>query len=309
MSTAELETLPLPSAKAAADATSRFAEITAHTPLSSEAEAAFMASKLHLLRTHPMAPERRAAMVQRFGQTLRSALPVAPARPVPGGVGWGVFYNQDFKTAFATGTAISFEIVCPVPPGGNVSDWLYLTATNRSGLGVEAFVAYHGQNDITFNVFDWARPNDNDKWQRHVAFDSIGAYLYKDSANGESFQVLRVMNTTVETSPGNWSNEVQLWNHDLSQWVRTYQFEYPATLEQQTSGWVGSWGPILETFQDAYSGTSPMGALKASVAARDNGGTWSPWALLSTSDTEVRTDNKGFVQDFLDANSSWVVTS
>jgi hypothetical protein len=311
MSSTDLTEPPRPGVQAAGNAKSRFAEITARTPRSADAESAFMASKLHLLRTHPVAPERRAAMVRGFNQRLRAALPtelaMVPVRPVPGGVGYGVFYHQDFKVGFATGTAISFEIVCPVPPGGNVSDWLYLTATNRSSLGVEAFVAYHGQNDISFNVFDWARPGD--QWQTHVMLDALGEYLSTDSANGGSFPVLRVMNTTLETSPGNWSNQVQLWNYAQSRWDLIYQFDYTATLEQQTSDWVGSWGPILETFQDAYSGTSPMGALKASVAGRDNGGTWSAWELLSPGESDVRIDNKGFVQEFLDANSSWVVQS
>jgi hypothetical protein len=48
-----------------------------------------------------------------------------------------------------------------VPPGGNVNTWLYLTATNRSGLGVEALVSYDGQNTPHFRVYDWAR---TDPW-------------------------------------------------------------------------------------------------------------------------------------------------
>ena len=60
--------------------------------------------------------------------------------PRPGGVGEGIFYNPDFKTSWGLGTSFSCDYVCPTPPGGNVNTWLYITATNRSGLGVEAFV-------------------------------------------------------------------------------------------------------------------------------------------------------------------------
>jgi hypothetical protein len=291
------------------NATERFSAITASTPRSSDAVAAFMASKLHLLRTHPIAPERRTALAQRFGGRMAAAeaLPVAPTRPVPGGVGYGVFYNDTFKTAFATGTSISWKIVCPTPPGGNVSDWLYLTATNRSSLGVEAFVSYHGQNDTTFNVFDWARPGD--EWQTHALLADLGEYLSMEVSHGENFQVLQVMNTTLETSPGNWSNQVHLWNFPQSRWDLIYQFDYAADLAKQTTGWVGSWGPIVETFQDAYSGTSPMGSLDASVATRDAGGNWSNWAPLTSAETDIRTDNKGFVLSFIDPNFTWVVTS
>ena len=295
------------------NAIERFSELTATTPRSSDAEAAFMASKLHLLRTHPVEPKdlgRRVELSARFRTRMMAAEalpPVAPTRPVPGGVGYGAFYKDAFKTAFQTGTSISWKIVCSTPPGGNVSDWLYLTATNRSSLGVEAFVSYHGQNETTFNVFDWARPGD--EWQTHILFADLGEYLSTEASHGEDFQILQVMNTTLESSPGAWSNQVHLWNFPQSRWDLVYQFDYAADLAKQTTGWVGSWGPIVETFQDAYSGTSPMGALDASVATRDAGGTWSNWDPLLDTQSDIRTDNKGFVLSFLDPNFTWVVTS
>ncbi len=65
--------------------------------------------------------------------------------PIPGGVGYGMFYTNAFRTAFARGTSFYYEIVCPHQPADNVTTWLYLTATNRSQRGVEAFVSYNGQ--------------------------------------------------------------------------------------------------------------------------------------------------------------------
>jgi hypothetical protein len=147
------------------DARNDFAEITAKTPLPEGAESAFVASRLQLLRTHPVVLETRKRMVDSYLDSVRERMPVVETRPTPGGVGHGMFCTSAFRTAFQTGTGIAWGIVCPSPPGGNVSDWLYLTATNRSSMGVEAFIAYHGQTDITFGVFDWAR---SPMWQAQI---------------------------------------------------------------------------------------------------------------------------------------------
>ena len=181
-----------------------------------------MMSKLHMLRTHPLSLPEREAAVRRFGATLSAPAAAAPIRPIPGGVGYGVFFNAPFKTNFARGTAISWEIICPMPPGGNVTDWLYLTSTNRSALGVEAFIAYHGQNDTSFNVFDWARP-EGQRWQTHVLFADLANYLTTDSANGLTLSVLPLINTTMEDTPGQWVNDVRLWNRATTQWDIVYR--------------------------------------------------------------------------------------
>src|SRR5260370_28957676 len=102
-------------------------------------------------------------------------------KPRPGGVGEGFFYTPDFKTSCGLGTSISGDFVCSVPPGGNVNTWLYLTATNRPGLGVEAFVSYDGQDTPHFRVFDWAR---TDSWQTDIPFMALENYLTTISARG-----------------------------------------------------------------------------------------------------------------------------
>ena len=56
-----------------------------------------------------------------------------------------MFYTSAFRSAFARGTSLYYEIVCPTQPGGNVNTWLYLTGMNRAQRGVEAFVSYQGQ--------------------------------------------------------------------------------------------------------------------------------------------------------------------
>jgi hypothetical protein len=119
------------------DHQSAFAAISAKTPVDQAFRTAFLRNKLLIAHTHPgldvtARDQAVAALVDRLG---REAARDVIAQPRPGGVGEGVFYTPDFKTNWGLGTSISCDFVCPVPPGGNVNTWLYLTATNRSGLG------------------------------------------------------------------------------------------------------------------------------------------------------------------------------
>jgi hypothetical protein len=232
--------------------------------------------------------------------------PRAKIGPVPGGVGYGMFYTAPFRGAFAQGTSLYFEIVCPNPPGGNVTTWLYLTATNRAAKGVEAFVSYNGQSEPHFKVFDWARP---DPWQTDVPFGQLGSYLRTGSAHGQPHPVLPVWNSTYQIGANQWRNEVYLPNHAQNRWDLIYRFDYSATQADQKSGWVGSWGPIVETFQASYQHTNPMGALNTMLIGRNNAGQWGAWHLLGASDSTTRDDNKGFRLVFLDPNYAFVVNS
>lgn len=303
------QNVPDPGVVQHSDKRDSFARISSRVPKAKVAEQTFIRGKLHMLRTHPMVRVHRAATIRTFANRMRDSLALlSPSRPVPGGVGYGVFYQAPYKTGFATGTSIVWDIVCPAIPGGSVSDWLYITATNRSALGVEAFVAYHGQNDTTFNVFDWARA-DNDHWQLHIPFAELPEYLSAKVANGTELPVLSLVNTTTKTGDGTWTNTVALWNKRTEQWDKVYNFEYASSLAQQLDGWVGSWGPIVETFEDSYEGTNNLGALNTRLAARDTAGNWSPWQLLTPSLSEVRVDNKAFELAFIQANHTWAVVS
>jgi hypothetical protein len=298
---------PLRSEAVPVDRRKEFAALSTAPRPDAEAERAFVGSKLKLLRTHPsLHPADREAAVGKFRAVYSAA--ADDIGPVPGGVGYGMFYNSAFKVSFATGTAISWEIICPVLPGGNVNTWLYLTATNRSSKGVEAFVAYQGQNAFTFNIFDWAKPEAN-RWQPPTPFANLGDYLGTEVVHGNQCQVIAVMNTTYQQSPGTWANEVRLLNVNANQWNLVYQYIYQASLQDQIGDFVGGWGPIVETFQDAYSSTNMMGSLKAQILTRDAAGNWSQWNQLSPTQSELRADNKGFVKTFLDPNYSWAVVS
>ena len=117
------------------------------------------------------------------------------------------------------------------------------------------------------------------------------------------------MNFTYQSAPNHWYNQVWLWNITANRWDLIYQFDYPATLAEQQGVWVGSWGPIVETFQSPYVGTNPMGALNTQVVSRANNDQWGEWHLLGPSNSDIRTDNTGFQLLFLDPNYNWVIKS
>jgi hypothetical protein len=293
--------------KVTEDHQAEFAEITAKTPVDKKFRDAFLQSKLRIAITHPhldfTARDRAvASLVERIGREADEL----KTQPPPGGVGYGFFYTTPFKTGWGHGTSFTCDFVCPSPPGGNVNTWLYLTATNRSGLGVEAFVAYSAQGTPHFRVFDWAR---NDHWQTDIPFTSLGNYLTTASAHGHPYPVLPVWNSTWLIGANRHRNQALLYNHARGGWDLIYQYDYPATDAQQKTGFIGSWGPIVETFQTAYLNTQPMGALGTQLISADNNGQWGSWALLAASNSYLRTDNVGFHLVFLDPNYAFVVNS
>src|SRR5215469_1688768 len=126
---------------------------------------------------------------------------------------------------------------------------------------------------------------------------------------GSSYPVLPVWNGTWSIAAGMYRNQALLYNNVRPGWDLAYQYDYAATDSQQKTGWVGSWAPIVETFQSPYMNTNAMGALGAQLISADNNGVWGSWAPLSASDAYVRTDNVGFNLVFLDPNYAFVVTS
>ena len=293
------------------DRQARFRTLTRSAAPERGSRQAFLASKLVMLRTHPGITEQErvegeATLSRTFGTKALLTLDQKKAAPVPGGVGYGMFYTGAFRTAFARGTSFYYEIVCPTRPGGNVNTWLYLTATNRAQKGVEAFVSYRGQNDTHFKVFDWAQ---SDHWQVDVPFSDLSSYLRSTVAHGKGLQTLLVQNSSVEIGRNLWRNEVLLHNRGTNRWDLIYQFDYSSTTTEQQEGWVGSWGPIVETSQDSYSNTAPLGFLNAMLMARNGAGQWSNWGILTATQSTIRNDGQGFSPLFIDPNYTFVVKS
>jgi hypothetical protein len=299
-----------------ADRRAQFQRFTRSAAGEPGSERVFLASKLEMLRSHPtFSPAERleaeAAIARTLGiNTVDVVRAIATRKrktpPVPGGVGYGMFYTSGFRTAFARGTSFYYEIVCPHQPGGNVNTWLYLTATNRAQKGVEAFVSYQGQNDTRFKVFDWAR---SDQWQTNIPFANLTSYLRSTVAHGWGLQVLLVWNSSFEIGVNRWRNEVLLHNRVTNGWDLVYRYDYTSTTAEQTSGWPGSWGPIVETFQNSYQNTRWLGFLNTMLIARNAAGQWGNWGVLTASQSTIRNDNLGFSPLFLDPNYSFVVRS
>ncbi len=226
--------------------------------------------------------------------------------PPPGGVGYGIFYCPEYKVAWDTGSAVEYYTVCPAGPGGNVNTWLYLTATNRTGKGVEAFVSYHAQDEFRFKVFDWAR---QDPWQVDRPGSSLAHYLSTLEIDGQRHQVLYVLNRTSQEEGSFWTNEVYLLNVSTEQLDLIYRFDYASTIQDQKTGWIGSWGPIVETFQDQYVGTHPLGFAFANVMSRDASPRWGEWEALEPATTFLREDGVGFSIAALNPNNILIVRS
>jgi len=285
-----------------------FAKRTKRAPRNKKLERAFLASKLRMLETHPFLDKRqRDAAVAKFSARLgRSPIKTA-RRPVPGGNGYGVSYDSSFRTDYTTGTGICWDIVCPNPPGGNVSTTLYLTATNRSALGVEALVAYDGQQEATFWAFDWSR-YPSAPWQAGTFFSDLAGHFMTESAHGHSYKTLMLTNMTFQTRTGHWKNQVLLWNDGHRHWELVYEHNYSATLAQQKGLPVGTWGPTVETFESGYSGTRSMGALGTQMITGRSSG-WGSWKNLTASQSSLDTMNEGFDLVFVDPNYQFVVKS
>lgn len=217
-----------------------------------------------------------------------------------GGVGYGFTYNSGFKTDYATGVTISYDIICPTKAGGNNANYLYLTATNRAAKGVEAYVSYYAQNDLEFVVFDWAQP-EGSRWQVHIDYDDLSKYLKTKTIHGVSRQYLSVQSRTVLVGENTWQNAVFLQNADWS-YDLIYSYTYSATLAEQQISSGAWWGPIVETFQNSYSNLNVIGFNNTYCCSADSNGNWSDWQLLSTDQATVRNDGLGFNVSFLDPN-------
>jgi hypothetical protein len=233
--------------------------------------------------------------------------------PVPGGVGFGTDFQPAFNTAFTSGTALTYQVICPPTAGGNVSTSLYLTAMNRASRGLEAYVAYFGASNIAiFRIFDWslAQIDVNNGFQTAISFLNLNQYFLGLGTHGQTFQTLYIRNVTLNIGNGQWLNQAFLFNAVHNTWDLVYANVYSATLaDQHNVSFTGFWGPIVETFQDHYSQTNPMGFFQAQMSDLDANGNPVNLNLLTSSNTFLLGPNRGFQMLFLNANFDWAVNS
>jgi hypothetical protein len=220
-----------------------------------------------------------------------------------GNVGYGFFFNEN-SHHWTNITAILQKMIIPRTPGGDVYTWLYNTTTNRSNLGVEAFISYNSQSDFHFKVYDWANPS---PWQIDMPYSTLGEYIYDEqNADGVWRQLLRVVNITRQHDPNDWTNEVYIYNRFRDTWDLIYLYSYVTTHPTQNTyepgDFYGSWGPIFETFQDHDGSNKPIGwddSLIYQDGVRSRLGPGNSW---------LRVDDPSLTPPiFLVPNSAWAV--
>jgi hypothetical protein len=234
--------------------------------------------------------------------------PALDDAPVPGGVGYGVSYDNS-EMHWTSSTCLYHDIIVPKTPGGDVITWLYNTATNRSEKGVEAFISYYAQNDMMFRIYDWSKATHDERWVFDIGYNDAAEYLANVESGDEAYrQEIRVCNCTagVETS---WANNVWLYNFitDTYDWV--YGTTYVLTSADENlyspgdaGGW---WGPICETFQD-HDGSNKAIGTGDSWIFQDN----SSWHRLDASNSSIRIDDPDLSPPiFLVNHAEWAVGS
>ena len=260
-----------------------FATISRKAVRNETAERAFLLSMAHMIRTDPTlrSADRKAGLAeltQRLGAASAEALTTETESHA-----YGVWYNGPYRGAFAQGTSLAFEMICPTSLDG--SGVLHLTATNRAGKGLMTFVSYNATTQPQFNVYDWARP---DPWQLGIPWSNLGSYLVTIPYRDRWFQVLSVLNTTLELSPGQWRNEAWLGVSDGVTWDLIYLHDYAANLAEQTQGLIGTWGQTVGDFGRPFHNW--VGAFGAIMTSRNSSGDWDTWQPLSASDCYIHDD-------------------
>jgi hypothetical protein len=115
---------------------------------------------------------------------------------------------------------------------------------------------------------------------------------------------------TLDIGNGLWLNQAYLFNAVHNTWDLIYANAYSATLaDQHNTDIVGFWGPIVETFQDTYSRTNPLGFFQAQVSDLDGNGNPLNLNLLMPGNTFISGPRNGFQIMFLNANFDWIVFS
>jgi hypothetical protein len=270
-----------------------------HRPRREEKEA-FYQQRIKLVEETSMPADQKSELLQDLKESVDQvkAEPEPPHPPIPGGVGFGAFYI-DGTLQFDNSSTLYYYIVTPPDIGNAANEWLYLTSTNRSPKGVEAFISFEQQQNPRFKVFDWARSGD-DRWVVDIPYSSLSDYLLTRQVGAEQYETIYVVNSTQRLGAGtNWRNEVLLYNRVKNRYDRAYKHTY--TLSPDDEQKFLTWGPIVETFSPFPNETRKIGFFDATLFQDDEE------RLLNESVTQLRIDDPGFTVDFRVPNSSFIV--
>jgi hypothetical protein len=143
-----------------------------------------------------------------------------------------------------------------------------------------------------------------------LPYSSLSNYIHNVTINGVSRPVIGVQHRTQISSGNTWYNAVWLQNITASTYDLIYSYFFTSsTAEQKGDGTNAEWGPIVETFQNSYQGTNPMGFQNFYCESFNSSGTGSGWALLSSSQSYIRNDGVGFSTSYLAPNYTFIAVS
>jgi len=222
--------------------------------------------------------------------------------PVPGGVGYGVYFKKPYYQDFTNFACIDFGILVPDTVGGNSDNFLYLTATNGTAKGVEALVSFVAQDAPEFKIYDWAK-GEPERWSYSVPLSGIPQNLSAIVVNGLEHRCCRVLNRTERLGGDLWENKVCLFNYSQAQWDLVYSFQYTSTLAAQKNDFNGSWGPIVETFSShPFTDINPMGFFNIMLYNDAN------QPKLTPQNSVIHDDSDGIDVVFLEPNTTFYVS-
>ena len=245
---------------------------------------------------------------RRLGATeTQSASVPSPSSASVTKAGYAMVYENSFRHAFTYGTGIQYTIINPITTGGGVTDYLYLTTTNRAAMGCEALVSYHDNSSpLSFQIFDWSLSTPS--FIVTLSYAQLSNYLHTITAGGATRQCLRVLNRTYSLSNSVWANVVYLYAPSGGYFAQIYSRSYAATRNDQTGIGAYHWGPTVETAQSSFPNTTgTFGFADTQLEVRDQNDNWSSTGLLSTNQSFQYDDSLGFVAQFLSPNYTWGV--
>jgi hypothetical protein len=285
------------------DVTEKMKEDTEKHPPSNEAKKAFYQQRIKLVESSNLANEHKNELLQGLNhsvEVVESAsepvvLPDPP--PKPGGVGFGVYYKPNTLT-FDNSSALHYRIVTVPGIGAELNEWLYLTSTNYTPKGTEAFISYHQQDNPTFAVFDWSKP-EGKQWGLSKPYSELGNYLTIYRADNHQYPTISVINSTRRLDETRWINEVMLRNKVTKDFDLVYRNEYdlPEADEDKRL----DWGPIVETFSPFPNETNRIGFFNAMLLQDGK------QHMLTQKLTDLRIDDEGFEVVYFRPNSSFIV--
>jgi hypothetical protein len=276
-------------------------ELSDKAPVLKEEERAFHESRVRLIRSGRIGEDERKRLLERLNDVPPDAGENdEPPAPTPGGVGMGVFYNNN-QLAFNNSTILHFYILAPAAGvvGGGLNYFLFLTATNRAGQGVEALLSFYRANQPRFKVYDWSKP-ENARYALVLQYPDFASYLDASNVDGNPVQGLYVVNSTRLLAGTTWINEVFLRNQHVAPASMDLVYSNTYTLTSNIDQGVKFWGPIVEVFQQFNGPTNVLGFSEATLI--QDGVT----IALTPGDTYVNKNNFGLTQVYLNPNDAFL---